>query len=76
MGSLFIFAIVMIGVDVYTRKRDYTNEVNDDLRQMRDKLGFEENEIKELKARFLKFDSLDADALKEQEDKEAMAAMN
>ena len=43
---------------------------------MRDKLGFEENEIKELKARFLKFDSLDADALKEQEDKEAMAAMN
>ena len=76
MGGLFIFAIVMIGVDVYTRKRDYTNEVNDDLRQMRDKLGFEENEIKELKARFLKFDSLDADALKEQEDKEAMAAMN
>ena len=76
MGGLFIFAIVMVAVDVYTRKQEYTNEVNEDLRLMREKLGFDENEIRELKAKFLKYESLDADALREQEEKEAMAAMN
>ena len=62
-------------MDVYSRKAEYLNEVEDDKKELRS-LGITEEEIEELKAKFIKQESMDSAAAKEQEEKEAMAAMN
>ena len=62
-------------MDVYSRKAEYLNEVEDDKKELRS-LGITEEEIEELKANFIKQESMDSVAAKEQEEKEAMAAMN
>ena len=62
-------------MDVYSRKAEYLNEVEDDKKEIRS-LGITEEEIEELKAKFIKQESMDSAAAKEQEEKEAMAAMN
>ena len=64
LGCLLIYAIILITMDVYSRKAEYLKEVEEDKKELKS-LGFTDAEIEELKQKFHRMESMDSAAAKE-----------